>query len=334
MDDELSLTQQPFKFYIHKLDEEAQKQLKEHKEKLIFLKGFPFDEGALLCNERPGSDRGPSVCRYAIETSPFYPFQKIDKVKIFDSGDVHSSSLLELSIPLDQAHQILQDEVKELLAYENSSVCIVGGSNDSAQSSFGAIAGSYPNSKIGIVYIDPQFDLFPSLDNKVTSKSSAKRIMEHESFTKNNCKLIYFGSQGSQCSKTHYDLAIQNKADIYWLEKNIRREFIESSHDIKTQAGQMMKKILAQLEKEVDIIMFSIDIAAINSNQCPGVSYPSVVGGLTAHETNEIALLAGISKKTKILDISEFNPTVESKKTSHLIAEIFYHFCRGVSERE
>ena len=102
---------------------------------------------------------------------------------------------------------------------------------------------------------------------------------------------------------------------------------------LKTQAGQLMEQILEELEKEVDYIFFSFDIDSINSGYCPGVSAPSVVGGLTYDEAIELSYLAGNFKKVKLMDVSEFNPAVENKKTPLLVEDIYYHFTKGVSER-
>ncbi len=42
-----------------------------------------------------------------------------------------------------------------------------------------------------------------------------------------------------------------------------------------------MQSILSKLISDVDFIFFSFDVDSINSVFCPGVSAPSIVGGLT-----------------------------------------------------
>jgi formiminoglutamase len=51
----------------------------------------------------------------------------------------------------------------------------------------------------------------------------------------------------------------------------------------------------------------------------PGVSAPSVIGGITSEEAVEIIRRTGISKKVKLVDFSEFNPAVESMISSHML---------------
>ena len=62
---------------------------------------------------------------------------------------------------------------------------------------------------------------------------------------------------------------------------------------IQTQAGKLMLDILEKLEKQVDYIFFSFDVDSINSAYCPGVSAPSVVGGLNYNQSLELCLIAG-----------------------------------------
>ena len=49
------------------------------------------------------------------------------------------------------------------------------------------------------------------------------------------------------------------------------------------------------------------------------MSAPSVVGGLTSEEAIEIVTIAGLSKKVRLVDFSEFNPAVESVLSGHLL---------------
>jgi arginase family enzyme len=49
-----------------------------------------------------------------------------------------------------------------------------------------------------------------------------------------------------------------------------------------TQAGQLFTKILSELSTKVDHIFISFDTDSINSKYMPGVSAPSVIGGLSS----------------------------------------------------
>jgi formiminoglutamase len=95
-----------------------------------------------------------------------------------------------------------------------------------------------------------------------------------------------------------------------------------------------MEGILRSLEEEGDLVFFSFDIDSINSAYCPGVSAPSVVGGLTDEEALELCYLAGRYTCVRLMDCSEFNPAVEDQRTRRLLANMFFNFCRGIADRE
>lgn len=77
--------------------------------------------------------------------------------------------------------------------------------------------------------------------------------------------------------------------------------------------------MIERFEKEVDLIFVSFDTDVINSKWMPGVSAPSVIGGITNEEALEIVKIAGLSEKVRLVDFSEFNPAVESIFSSHLL---------------
>lgn len=89
-----------------------------------------------------------------------------------------------------------------------------------------------------------------------------------------------------------------------------------------------MNSILKEFENDqnIDYIFLSFDVDSINSAWCPGVSAPSIVGGLTNIEALSIMERAKKSKKIKLIDLSEFNPAVECERTSNLISEIIITF--------
>lgn len=68
------------------------------------------------------------------------------------------------------------------------------------------------------------------------------------------------------------------------MEKDIRRFEISKESDYLTQGGQLFHQIIQKLSSEVDIIFVSFDLDCISSKFMPGVSAPSVIGGLDAQE--------------------------------------------------
>lgn len=44
--------------------------------------------------------------------------------------------------------------------------------------------------------------------------------------------------------------------------------------------------------------------------------------------------IAGATANVRLMDVSEFNPTVESYRTGRLVANMFYYFCMGFVSRK
>jgi formiminoglutamase len=78
----------------------------------------------------------------------------------------------------------------------------------------------------------------------------------------------------------------------------------------------------------------SFDVDSISSKYMPGVSAPSVVGGLTSEEALEIVEIAGLCSKVRLVDFSEFNPAVESVLSSSLLVELFFSLCMNYALRK
>ena len=87
-----------------------------------------------------------------------------------------------------------------------------------------------------------------------------------------------------------------------------------------------------QNKKKNDSLFVSFDIDSIQSSDCPGVSCPSPIG-LTGHEALEMCAIAGKNNNVKMMDVSEFNPKIESYRTARLVATMFYFFALGVAKR-
>ena len=297
--------------------------------------GFPADEGTRIIGGRCGAERGPSVFRSILKSAFLCPFENIERLCIYDTGDI-CSMLTELDLTLEKAHQRLEEASLALLSRTNSTIpFVIGGSNDQSYPNAKALLRSKKDKeKIAVINIDAHFDVRDKIDDKVHSGSPFRLLLEDTDFTGSDGKFVEFASQGSQCSLEHTTYLSKKNASIYWLDKDIRRSRIQSKEDgIYTQAGKVMSELLTKLSQEYDSIFFSFDLDSINGAFCPGVSSPSVIGGLTDEEAVELAYLAGRCEKVSIMDVSEFNPAVESKRSGNLIVHMFYSFCKGVTER-
>lgn len=55
--------------------------------------------------------------------------------------------------------------------------------------------------------------------------------------------------------------------------------------------------------------------------------------GLTPEEILEIFMVLGANRKVKLVDISEFNPSVEDYESSLLLVNLLYYFLMGFTRR-
>lgn len=110
-------------------------------------------------------------------------------------------------------------------------------------------------------------------------------LEDKETFGKS--EFVEFGIKGCNSSYEHTKYVLEKGHRIVYLEKDIRR--------FKGEAGSYFNQIVAQWEDDVEIeqIFISFDVDSINSAWCPGVSAPSVVGGLKNMEALEIMRRAG-----------------------------------------
>ena len=139
---------------------------------------------------------------------------------------------------------------------------------------------------------------------------------------------VEFASQGSQCPSNHVDYVKGKGGRIIWL-KDLHGSLINNL-SMSSTAVETFKKLLN--DGKYDSIFVSFDVDGIRSSDCPGVSCPAVIG-LSGDEALSICYSAGQCKQVRMLDISEFNPLVESYRTGTLIVNMIYYFILGVANR-
>lgn len=298
--------------------------------KTIYLYGFPNDEGKNNTGLRVGSEKGPFSFRKGLENYRFDSFENIEFIAVIDEGNAPHNILLDNS--LLETHLATQNKIKQLLSLKDSMVFVVGGSNDMTFSTFKGLTDSFPGKSIGIININAHLNVEENKTNKFCSNSTFRLINEDNSFK--DCIICHFAVQGVQNSLNDDKFVNDNKGKIFFLDKNIRRFQVKKDHpEYSTQAGQLFEIVLQQISSKVDIIMISFDLDSIDSRFCPGVSLPSVMGGLSDLETEEIFTIIGRHQKVLLVDVAEFNPAVEDIRTRKLVVTLFYKFCKAVSER-
>lgn len=280
----------------------------------VALLGYPCDEGVKRNNGRPGAKFGPSCVRKILPklgplVNPEYNID-IRKLHFLDQGNVNITESLE------ENHVILTQSVKSILD-EGFIGIILGGGNDQSYCNAKALMQQENGGNIGVVNIDAHLDARPLLEGGLAhSGSPFRQLLTDPVFS----GVFYeFAVQGNQCSAEHAEFVQQHGGSLVWLSQ-------AKKNGVLTEFGN----ILGSFQDRDAFVSFDID--SIQSSDCPGVSCPAVIG-LSAQNALDIAFAAGQHPKTRLLDLSEYNPTVEEDRTARLVSNIIYYFLMGVSSR-
>jgi len=288
---------------------------------ILFL-GFPHDEGVARNGGRIGAAGGPAVVRGflsqkmgAVVNFEYGIDLRHSKVNLGDDGDVSSGSL-------EHAHSELRAIVSQIIKHGSIPFVVGGGNDQSYPNAAGLMDAIPPDGRVGVMNIDAHFDVRPLKNGQVHSGSPFRLLLESDEFSSHKGTFIEFASQGSQCSVEHYRYIMQNR-------KHVATKVISL---LELRRGNVVDIFRNQLESMGDHIFISFDIDSISGADAPGVSCPATIG-LSAQEALDICFCAGQCKKVKLFDVSEFNPKIEDYRTGRLVANMFYFFVMGFSQR-
>lgn len=256
-------------------------------------------------------------------------------LKVLDFGDVPSD------LTLEEAHKTLTSKVADILAHGGVPF-VIGGGNDQSFANASALMehlkttqkeGTEP-AGLGVVNIDAHFDVRPlTADGQAHSGSPFRQVLEDARFKSLDGRFVEFASQGHQCSAEHWAYLQSHKNTTVLPLSELRGFHLGGlSHQQKHPRG-VEDTFFDLLDGSIgDSIFVSFDVDSIQSSDCPGVSAPGSIG-LTAQEALNICYLAGQSPRVKLVDLSEYNPTVEEYRTGRLLVLMFYYFLLGYSHR-
>lgn len=295
---------------INKEEDEENNQTK------VALLGFPCDIGVQRNGGDIGARNAPNLLRKNILARSLgkNPEFNVDlgKISLVDRGNVNVSDSLE------ESHALLVSEVAKLCR-ENDVTIVIGGGHDQSYPVAKGLMNSLQSGRIGVVNVDAHLDVRPMHDGVYAHSGSPFRQLLEDLDFKGNGSFWEFGVQGSQCSKDHTNYVQSNGGKVKWLSEL-------GENEIKTE----FKSVLNKFEEKETFVSICIDVMV--GSDCPGVNLPGL-NGFSAEEAFDVCFIAGQHPHTKLLDISEFNPSVESQQTTQLITDMIYYFLMGVSAR-
>ena len=266
-----------------------------------------------------GAKGGPEALRRMIQKigpliNPEFSID-IRCIDFRDAGDIAVGQTLE------DTHVNITKKVKDVLQKGYLPI-IVGGGNDQSFPNARALIEKFDTGRIGVVNIDAHLDARPLIEGKAHSGSPFRQLLEDKKFASDGGMFHEFAVQGNQCSHDHVKYVKSKGGQLTWLSYLRKRN---------ADADTEFKMVLSSFSNSPTFVSFDID--SISSADCPGVSCPAAIG-LTAQEALDICFVSGQNLDTKMVDISEFNPIAEEKRTSRLVATMIYYFLLGVASRK
>jgi len=256
--------------------------------------GCPQDEGVRRNKGRTGACFAPSEIRRALYRYPVTDSHT--HIKLFDLGDIKIENSLE------EIHDVLFNVVRQIIK-DGKKVIILGGGNDISYPDCSALCSV--TNRVLVFNIDRHLDI--RSDDQRNSGTPYRQLLEE-------CIILpdlfhEVGINSFANSPRYINYAKELGVHIHYLDK-LRENGVGATIQSITKSTN------------ADAIFFGFDLDVVRAVEAPGVSDPSPMG-LTARQVCEIADVAAKDSRTRIIEITEVNPTYDvNVVTSRLAANI------------
>jgi formimidoylglutamase len=264
--------------------------------------GCPQDIGVRRNKGRPGASEAPDAIRRALYAFPAP--EPVSSGAVYDLGDTRIGRSLE------ETHEIHRELVQTLLS-DGKNVIVLGGGNDISYPDVAALAEVATD--VLAFNIDSHFDVREA--DKPHSGTPYRQLLEERylhppHFYEMACKLV--------ANAPVYEKYLQDKGvEIYSLER------------LRAEGMERVFEAILRSHRQSDAVFWGFDIDAVRTTDAPGVSasYPL---GLTADEICRIATLAGDEPRTRMIELTEVNPSHDRDgRTAKLVAMMILYYLKG-----
>ncbi len=260
----------------------------------VVVVGCPQDEGVQRNQGRPGARLAPEQIRRALYR--YAVSEAHEHLQLFDLGDVTIQGTLE------QTHDALHEVVRKVLR-DGKKVVVLGGGNDISYPDCAALAAE--SGRVLVLNVDRHLDV--RADVPRNSGTPYRQLLEEKRILPELFHEV--GTNSFANSRTYRQYAEQLGVHIHYLG-DLRR----------TGVGETVRLVVARAE--ADAIFWGFDLDVVQAADAPGVSDPGPMG-LTAREVCEIADVASGDPRTRVVEVTEVNPTHDvGGVTSKLAANI------------
>ena len=262
----------------------------------VVILGCPQDEGVRRNGGRVGAAAAPDAIR-----ERFYRLVAIEGLRLFDLGNTSSLGRLE------EVHALHTAVVAQVIR-DGKTLISLGGGNDLAYADCCGLADGLAGVPFMGFNIDTHFDV--RADTPRTSGTPYRMLLEERILAPDG--FFEFGYQPFAVAQAH-------------------RMYLESvgAHAVslaKWRTQGIAKLLQDVLASETQGIFWGLDMDVVRASDAPGVSAPSPTG-LTAEEFCLVAQIAGRDTRSRILEISEVNPSYDiDLRTARLAAVAIWEF--------
>lgn len=280
--------------------------------KRITLLGVPMDLG----QERRGVDMGPSAIRYAgvIERLEQlgYTVQDRGNVQIVVKSEQEQPQNLRNLHAIVEAAQHVKEHVLTMLD-DDAFPLILGGDHSISIGTLAAI--SERTSKLGVIWYDAHGDL----NRPETSPSGNIHGMPLAVLLGHGHPLLTAIITKKLDPRRIVLIGVRDLDDG---ERSLIRELgikVFTMHEVDLLGMPTIIRQTLQYLKDVDAIHLSLDLDALDPNECPGVGTP-VLGGLTYRESHLAMELLNECGKVMSAEFVEVNPILDERNKTASVA--------------
>ncbi len=268
--------------------------------KTVSFLGFCSDEGIKRNLGRPGAVEGPmairkTLCNMAIHFST-------DDIRLVDAGNV---SVEDTDLETGQLE--LANRTTQLLNLSTFPLLIGGGH----EISYGHAKGVFDyinngSKKIGMINIDPHFDLRKYPDGSHSGSWARQLFDEFEQFS-----YFVIGINPAVNIRSMFDLmAAKNQS------------FISMDELLFGESEMLIQKIRSFIDS-VDFVCLTLDLDVFSAAVAPGVSALNPYGVMPEHIKSLIETVF-LNPKLLSFDIAEMSPVHDDGRTAGLAASFIY----------
>jgi formiminoglutamase len=262
----------------------------------VVILGFPEDEGVRRNGGRPGAAAAPTAirrCLYRLGVAG------IEDLPIVDLGDAAPAATLE------ERHAAHQDLVRRISA-DDKLLIVLGGGNDVAYPDYAGLAAAVGPALA--INVDAHYDV--RADTPRNSGTPYRQLIDEGRLPPQ--RYCVFGAQPFANSPVYTRFLVERGAQIVTL------------HGARARGvAATVRGVLA--DHDTKAVFWGFDMDAVTAAEAPGVSAPNPLG-MSGEEFCTLMNLAGAEPRTRLIELSEVNPTYDiDMRTSRLAAVALWH---------